>query len=179
MALLARGDLALALSDASKALELAEAQQARAVTLQKAKATGAASTSSSSTSFSSSRTARRVSAKSSSDPDLDPFLSLPCVSLALLLHNRGLIFEALPGALNRELAQADFARAASLEPDLGFCVGQKARIEMENRMQHWQRKQQENKQQKEEEEQSKEGVEGTKGQEEAETNSATGGSKKP
>lgn len=165
MSLLTRGDAALALIDATKAIELAEAQQLRSIALaDKLKVAAAAATVSTTSTSSSSSTIAGVPMNSSlsENPDLDPFLSLPSISLALLLHNRGLIFESLPGIVNRQQAQLDFARAAELEPNLAFCVGQKQLREMQERINIIQKQQQEG---KEEQEQQQEGVKGGKAEE--------------
>lgn len=132
MALLSRGDTSLALADANKAIELAEELQRQAQAqkekLEKQMAAKAAAAASSSTSA----TASLSPPPPASDPDTDPFLSLPEVSLALLHYQRGLVLDAM-----RESAAAldDMRRAAALEPDLAFVTGYVARRELQQRVQ--------------------------------------------
>jgi len=131
MALLSRGDTSLALSDANKAIELAEELQRQAQVqkekMEKQMAAKAAVAAGSSTSVTAA-----PSPPPSSDPDADPFLSLPEVSLALLHYQRALVLDAM-----RESAAAldDMRRAAALEPDLAFVTGYVARRELQQRVQ--------------------------------------------
>lgn len=135
MSLLSRGDTSLALADANKAIELAEALQRQAQAqkekMDKQMAARAAVAAGSSTAA--------IAAPSSppppppsSGPDTDPFLDLPEVSLALLHYQRGLVLDAM-----RESAAAldDMRRAAALEPDLAFVTGYVARRELQQRVQ--------------------------------------------
>src|SRR5689334_618971 len=99
-ALVARGDVALALIDATEALTLAEAhlkRKAAAEAALKASSKGDAA----------------PKPTSATSADVDPFSELPSISLAFLHYQRGLIHDALD---NSSAALNDFKQSVSLEP---------------------------------------------------------------
>jgi tetratricopeptide (TPR) repeat protein len=129
LALLARGEHTAALADADRALELAEVQEIAAD-----KARHAADAVSKKTDAEATEAARPSAAED--DYLLDPFLSLPQVSLALLHYRRGLILDAFSGdQAQPSEALAAFRRADELEPARHFLVGHVARKQFEARLQ--------------------------------------------
>jgi tetratricopeptide (TPR) repeat protein len=134
LALLARGEHTAALADADRALELAEVQEIAADKARHAKEQAASAASSKKTDAQVIEAARPSTAED--DYLLDPFLSLPQVSLALLHYRRGLILDAFSGdQAQPSEALAAFRRADELEPARHFLVGHVARKQFEARLQ--------------------------------------------